>query len=107
MDESEDSANHSLTRRNSIMVEHSVLIPQPIVQVFVPIPHDEQTAATMSHRVKDSVRKKCVPSWQCARSYKSTLLPFLTWLKVYEIAWLPSDIICGSTVSVYWHFFYR
>lgn len=84
---------------------HSVVVDRPIIsqksfdQVFIPTAYEDRTPVFLSRQIQNYLHKKCVPSKRCSLSYIKILFPFLSWLKIYQIAWLPNDIICGITVS--------
>lgn len=69
-------------------------------QVFIPIAYEDQTPKILAQETRDYLRDSCVPSKRCAQSYVKILFPFWSWLKIYQMSWLPDDIICGITVLV-------
>ena len=68
-------------------------------QTFVPVEADDYTSTKILESVCDYTRANCIPSRKCTDSWIDTIFPFTRWLKIYEIGWLPSDILCGITVS--------
>jgi hypothetical protein len=83
---------------------HSIIVDRPIVtqksfdKVFIPTAYEDRTPVILFRQIQKYIRNKCIPSKHCGRSYIKLLFPFLSWLKIYQIDWLPSDIIAGITV---------
>jgi hypothetical protein len=85
-------------------ISHSITVDRPIVtqksfdKVFIPTAYEDRTPVILFQQIRTYVRNKCIPSKQCGKSYIKILFPFLSWLKTYQLVWLPNDIICGITV---------
>ena len=67
-------------------------------QVFIPITYQDRTPMILARDARDYVRDHCVPSKHCSQSYIKIFFPCWSWLKIYQMSWLPNDIICGITV---------
>ncbi|CAF5054802.1 unnamed protein product [Rotaria sp. Silwood1] len=68
-------------------------------QLFVPVTNQVYKNSNILKNPINYIKNNCIPSNKCARSYINRLFPFITWLQFYDIGWLPSDILCGVTVS--------
>ena len=66
--------------------------------IFIPTAYEDRTVTTISKTIRTYLKKKCIPSRKCSVSCLTMICPFLTWMRNYEWAWLPRDIICGMTV---------
>jgi len=84
--------------RNSIVLDRSIVTQKSFDTVFIPTAYEDRTPVILGQQIRGYVQKKCVPSKQCGKSYLKILFPFLSWLKLYQLSWLPNDIICGITV---------
>jgi len=91
-----NSANHS--RTHTISLDRSTITQKSFDKVFIPTTYEDRTPAILFQQIRTYVRNKCTPSKQCGKSYIKTLFPLLSWLKIYQVAWIPDDIICGITV---------
>ncbi|CAF1544576.1 unnamed protein product [Rotaria sp. Silwood1] len=69
-------------------------------QLFVPVTNQVYKNSNILKNPINYIKNNCIPSNKCARSYINRLFPFITWLQFYDIGWLPSDILCGVTVSI-------
>ncbi|CAF3019610.1 unnamed protein product [Rotaria sp. Silwood2] len=90
----DDSLEH-----NSVLINNSKMKSQSLKQLFVPVTNEECKSLNIIEKTIGCIEDNCVPSKKCAQSYINRLFPFLTWLKQYEVGWLPTDILCGVTVS--------
>ncbi len=86
--------------RHSITVDRSILTQKTFDKVFIPTAYEDQTPVVLYGNARSYLRSRCLPSKQCGRSYVKTFFPFLSWLKIYQLTWLPNDIICGITVGI-------
>jgi hypothetical protein len=83
---------------------HSIIVDRPIItqksfdKVFIPTAYEDRTPVILLRQIRSYIRSKCMPSEQCGKSYLKILFPFLSWLKIYQLTWLPNDVICGVTV---------
>ncbi len=83
---------------------HSIIVDRPIItqksfdKVFIPTAYEDRTPVILLRQIRSYIRSKCMPSQQCGKSYLKILFPFLSWLKIYQLTWLPNDVICGVTV---------
>jgi hypothetical protein len=94
-DENDNSAIHSIT------IDRPILTQKSFDKVFIPTAYEDRTPVILCGQIRSYLRNKCLPSKQCGRSYIKILFPFLSWLKIYQLVWLPNDIICGITVRIY------
>jgi hypothetical protein len=100
----ENDTPYSTMNSASYSRSHSITIDRPIVtqksfdKVFIPTAYEDQTPAILFQKIRTYVRNNYKPSKQCGKSYIKILFPFLSWLKTYQLVWLPNDIICGITV---------
>ncbi|CAF0906509.1 unnamed protein product [Rotaria sp. Silwood1] len=103
-----DPSNNENDKPNSAVSSrsHSIIVDRPIItqksfnQVFIPTTYEDRTPVILFRQMRTYLRNKCVPSKQCGKSYIKILFPFLSWLKIYQIGWLPHDIICGITIAI-------
>ena len=82
----------------AINVERPPLPHKSLDQVYVPIKHEDRTPASLYRNTRGYLREHFIPSGRCGKSFIKSAFPFLSWLRKYEMAWLPNDIICGITV---------
>jgi hypothetical protein len=87
--------------RHSINIDRPIITQKSFDKVFIPTAYEDRTPVILCRQTRSYLRNKCLPSKQCGRSYIKILFPFLSWLKIYQLAWLPNDIICGITVGIY------
>ncbi|UJR26995.1 hypothetical protein I4U23_008302 [Adineta vaga] len=97
----DNKSNSTLNDGNhNIIVERPVITQKSFDKVFIPTAYEDRTPMVILRQMRSYVQKKCLPSKQCGKSYFKVLFPFLSWLKIYEMAWLPSDIISGITIAI-------
>ncbi|CAF1272918.1 unnamed protein product [Rotaria sp. Silwood1] len=84
---------------NNIFSNNSKMKCQSLKQLFVPVTNKEYKRSNVLQNRINSIKDNCIPSNKCARTYINRFFPFLTWLQFYDVGWLPSDILCGVTVS--------
>lgn len=75
-----------------------IVIEKTFNKVFFPTIYEDRTSSVLFLELREYARSKCLPTRQCSVSYIKILFPFWSWLKTYEIAWLPNDIVSGITV---------
>lgn len=85
---------------NSIVLDRPIITQKSFDKVFIPTAYEDRTPVIVGKQIRGYIRKKCVPSKQCGKSYLKIIFPFLSWLKAYKLVWLPNDIICGITVYI-------
>jgi hypothetical protein len=93
-----DRPYSTITSKHSIVVDRPIITQKSFDQVFIPTSYEDRTPIILLRQIRRYIRNKCIPSKQCGKSYIQILFPFLSWLKIYQLAWLPNDIICGVTV---------
>jgi hypothetical protein len=91
----------------SIIIDRPIVTQKSFNQVFIPTAYEDRTPVVLFRQILTYVRNKCIPSKQCGKSYITILFPFLSWLKIYQLGWLPNDIICGITVLIYFDYTLR
>jgi len=91
------------TKSHSIIVDRPIITQKSFNQVFIPTAYEDRTPVILFRQIRTYVRNKCIPSKRCGKSYIKILFPFLSWLKIYQLTWLPNDIICGITVCIYFY----
>jgi len=95
---------HSTINSASHPISHTITLDRPIVtqksfdKVFIPTTYEDRTPVILFQQIRTYARNKCIPSKQCGKSYIKIFFPFLSWLKIYQLIWLPNDIVCGITV---------
>lgn len=94
------------SRRNSIIVDRPIITQKSFDKVFIPTAYEDRTPVILFREIRTYIRNKCIPTKQCGQSYLKILFPFLSWLKIYQLTWLPNDIICGITVGIYFSYIY-
>ena len=102
LNDEDDKVYSTVNNTNHIVIgDGPIRTEKSFNKVFIPIAYEDRTPVILCQQICAYTHKRCVPSKQCGQSYVKMLFPFLSWLKTYQLAWLPNDIICGITVCIY------
>ncbi|CAF0736195.1 unnamed protein product [Adineta ricciae] len=102
----ESDADRDISHSNLHDENHHIVVDRPVItqksfdKVFIPTAYEDRTPIVLVGQIQSYFKRKCIPSKQCGKSYLKVLFPFLSWLKIYELAWLPNDLVSGLTVAI-------
>ncbi|CAF4122709.1 unnamed protein product [Rotaria socialis] len=99
-EQNENSDTITSNNSHNINIDDQFTAEKSFDHVFFPTTYEDRTSSVLFRQICSYVQNKCLPSKKCGISYIKLLFPFLSWLKAYELAWLPNDIVCGITVAI-------
>ncbi|CAF1514119.1 unnamed protein product [Adineta steineri] len=99
-DENDKSYSSNSDQNHSIIVDRPIISQKSFDKVFIPTAYEDRTPSILGRQVRTYVEDKCIPSKRCGKSYIKLFFPFLSWLKIYQLGWLPSDIVSGITIAI-------